>query len=340
MNNTYKTKYIFALCTLIALTEASCWSAAPDEQQIQPIALVQQIDEANERDDFAGARQLAMTITLEELEKLPDEVIAHIAESLDPSSWVRMAFKSRRLNGIVRSMPLYKLVQPHLAQNGGDLQATFFDAVIKNYPGASRVINYLIRQGVNINAQNVRDEHKKTALMETAYRGHEAIAAQLIQANADVNATDRWGDTALKYAVRNSGNVEIIRMLINHKADIHALDLNGDTLLMIAAGNGNVEAVKMLIDSGANVNVINRHGYTALMEAAYAFYNRNNRNNRNYVETVRTLLNSNADKTPIGTNGRTALDIAIQSRDDARDSRNIEQENRANAIIRLLTMGD
>ena len=50
------------------------------------------------------------------------------------------------------------------------------------------------------------------ALMTTMYRFEPEILSTLISAGADVNARNRFGETALSIAIKNN-NAEAIRML-------------------------------------------------------------------------------------------------------------------------------
>lgn len=63
------------------------------------------------------------------------------------------------------------------------------------------------------------------------------------------------------------GNLEEVKSLIRNGADINAKDKYGDTALMGASREGNLEVVKFLVQKGANINVKNEDGNTALMEA-------------------------------------------------------------------------
>lgn len=173
-----------------------------------------------------------------------------------------------------------------------------------------------------------------TALMCAAYNNHLEIVNELVNAGADVNIRDYWGNDALIYCTRkqgvdfstaeilldsgasinfenylgfnslfyalNNNNNNLFKKLIIKCYDITFTDKYGHTLLMYAANNENIEIMQYLIDSGCKVNSKNELGITALMYAAYKGYN----------DAIQILLSNHAliDKTDFL--GHTALMFA------------------------------
>ena len=88
-------------------------------------------------------------------------------------------------------------VKQHLAAgtdvNGGENSPPLFYATTKE------VLELLIANGVDVNAQNTDGE---TPLLEATYGGHKNIVELLISKGADVNANNAGGDTPLDYAIR------------------------------------------------------------------------------------------------------------------------------------------
>ena len=72
--------------------------------------------------------------------------------------------------------------------------------------------------------------------MNAAYKGHEAVTQLLLEQGADINAKDKWRETALMKAAKSmSKNSEaIIRLLLENGADINAENHDGATALAIA----------------------------------------------------------------------------------------------------------
>jgi hypothetical protein len=79
---------------------------------------------------------------------------------------------------------------------------------------------------------------------------------------------------------------------------------DGDTTLIMVAAEKSCEMVSLLIQNGADVNAVNNHGRTALMGAA--LWGR--------IESVKVLLEANADKSLRDGEGRCAMDPAQPTR--------------------------
>ena len=86
---------------------------------------------------------------------------------------------------------------------------------------------------------------------------------KLISKNADVNAADKNGTTAIMLAA-NGGRLDLIKTLVEAKADVNVSNAKGLTPLIIAAGKGHVKAAVLLIKSGADCNAKTKSGVTAL----------------------------------------------------------------------------
>jgi ankyrin repeat protein len=75
--------------------------------------------------------------------------------------------------------------------------------------------------------------------------------------------------TALMYAAHDAiGRVGVVGVLLEAGAELDATDNDGQTALMKAAADGNEEAVRLLLQAGAVVDATGKHGKTALMWAA------------------------------------------------------------------------
>ena len=91
----------------------------------------------------------------------------------------------------------------------------------------------------------------------------------LLNHNADIDAKDSRGYTALMYAAASwgAGN-PIIRLLLDAGANVNARNLYRGTALMVATGKyGHVRTVQLLLDAGANPNLRDKYGRTALWYA-------------------------------------------------------------------------
>ena len=89
----------------------------------------------------------------------------------------------------------------------------------------------------------------------------------LLQAGADVNARDDYGNTTLHYAANLRTNPEVIPeviiALLDAGADVNASGEYGNTPLHQAASrNENPEVLTLLLDAGADGTAVNDDGET------------------------------------------------------------------------------
>ena len=125
-------------------------------------------------------------------------------------------------------------------------------------------------------------------------------ADRRVVVNADINAADKYGRSALMRAAWEN-NVGKVKSLIILGANVNAAAKNGLTPLMVACIVGNVDIAGRLIAAGANVNATTQIGMTALMYAAQY----------RQVEIANTLLANGADADVAMKNGWNALDFAL-----------------------------
>ena len=94
-----------------------------------------------------------------------------------------------------------------------------------------------------------RDSDGRTLLMKAARKGNISMIENLIYSEADVNAIDNDGWTALMYAARFQNNPKALELLINAGADISAENNYGVTALLLASGFApNTKVVSVLLD--------------------------------------------------------------------------------------------
>lgn len=131
--------------------------------------------------------------------------------------------------------------------------------------GATR--SWLAREGFDSGDINGRIGNQTTPLMLAARLGMTELAAELLDAGADINLINSDGNTALWLACF-SGSLATIQLLIDRGADLDNQNDNGATALMYAASAGKTEVVLMLLKAAANTSLKTLDDFTALDLAA------------------------------------------------------------------------
>jgi ankyrin repeat protein len=147
-------------------------------------------------------------------------------------------------------------------------------------------ITALLKQNADVNASQADG---MTALHWAAYHDDVSLATQLLKAGANAKTANRYGVTPLSVACTN-GSAGIVALLLDAGAAANTTLRGGETVLMTAARTGKPGPVKALLSRGAEVNVKDRKGQTALMWAAA----------EGHAEVVSLLLAAKADfKNPL-----------------------------------------
>ena len=180
----------------------------------------------------------------------------------------------------------------------------------------------LLRAGANVNGIT-EDENMDTPLMRAVLYRNEFMIQLLMNNSANVNARNRYGDTAASLATRwgyadmlellsDPTPADMVQLLTAWKnkisysssslqsllcKNINKKNNNGYTLLMSALEMGQTQTANWLINRGADVNLQNKAGRTALMFAARA----------GLSEIVQELLKKGARANLVDKNGHSAL---------------------------------
>jgi ankyrin repeat protein len=149
--------------------------------------------------------------------------------------------------------------------------------------GNSSAVRSLLQQNADVNAPQVDGT---TALHWAVQANDLELTELLIRAGGHVTSANHAGATPLLLATVN-GNAAIMERLIKAGADPNApLTKAADTALMMASRTGKVDAVKVLLDHGAQVNAKETWGgTTALMWAV----------SEHHPEVARLLIEHGAD---------------------------------------------
>ena len=86
---------------------------------------------------------------------------------------------------------------------------------------------------------------------EAARTGDVASARALLESGNDINARDRYGQTALMLAAHR-GHAAMVDLLIEHGADLDVTAKYSLSALMLAVIAGHAEIARMLVRAGAD----------------------------------------------------------------------------------------
>ena len=103
-----------------------------------------------------------------------------------------------------------------------------------------------------------------TALHWAAFHRNEESVAELLKADAEVDAKTHYSITPLTIACR-AGDAGIVERLLEAGADANQKQKGGETPLMTTARTGSVEVAKLLLAAGAKVDAQEHRKQTALM---------------------------------------------------------------------------
>ena len=164
----------------------------------------------------------------------------------------------------------------------------------------------LLQNPFGLSLREERDKAGRTPLLLATELNKVDFARALIEAGADVNATDAKQDSPYLLAGAE-GRLEILKMSLANGADLASTNRYGGTALIPAAERGHVEVVRMLIEAGVKIDHINRLGWTALLEAILL-----SNGGTAHQEIVRLLIAAGADVNLPDNEGITPLQHAVR----------------------------
>ncbi|KAJ7595698.1 ankyrin repeat-containing domain protein [Mycena floridula] len=125
--------------------------------------------------------------------------------------------------------------------------------------GSLSLLKQFVKWGSDLNAQDMTDLFRSTALSGAAKHGQLETVKFLLEHRVDANARAGSRGSALAAAAAY-GKIEVVEYLLNHGADP-----NAHVDILQAAVYRGLEGVKLLIDKGANLQV---QGEAALRKAS------------------------------------------------------------------------
>lgn len=107
------------------------------------------------------------------------------------------------------------------------------------------------------------DRDGRTLLINAAYYNRDDVVQWLVQQGANINAQDHFGNSPLHAAVQN-GNLIIIRILLDSGADTNIQNNFGNTPIWIAKPAQPTEVFKLLLQFGADPTLKNKFDVSAI----------------------------------------------------------------------------
>ena len=178
---------------------------------------------------------------------------------------------------------------------------TWLHYAARNYR-QPEVLQTIINHGVDVNVTN---EHKITALMLACEKGNKDVINILLDAGADHNITDAYGDTWLHYAARNYWHPEVLHSLISHGVGVNATNRKNITAFMTACAKGNKDIINVLLNAGADPDKADTDGDTCLHYAARHYC---------HMEVVQALISHGIDVNVTNKKNVTSLMISCRER--------------------------
>ncbi len=138
-------------------------------------------------------------------------------------------------------------------------------------------------------------------ILDAAAAGNAGMIQTLLQLQANPNAVDSMGYSAVMYAAQ-SGYTDVVRVLLDAGADVNAISSEGWTALLLTALQGQAETATELMARGADATITFGGGFTALMVASA----------RGHAEVAAALLEGGLDVEATLSDGRTSLMAAAE----------------------------
>ena len=94
----------------------------------------------------------------------------------------------------------------------------------------------------------------ETGWEDATRRGDAQDVGHLLAKGVDIDARDRYGQTALMLAA-HAGHIEVVEVLIAHRANLNVTAKYGLSALMLAIVAGHRDAARLLADAGTDLSL-------------------------------------------------------------------------------------
>jgi ankyrin repeat protein len=142
-------------------------------------------------------------------------------------------------------------------------------------------IKLLVDNGADLENKDSNNSNA-TCLIHASIECSLEMVEELVKRNANLNATDIHGNTALMGAVLKERK-DVVKFLLSKLADSNIQNLYGNTALIYAVIRKNYDITKLLIDNHANKHYRNVENKTAI---CYALENNYNYNNQKIIDLL------------------------------------------------------
>ncbi|MFM6107600.1 MAG: ankyrin repeat domain-containing protein [Sphaerospermopsis kisseleviana] len=128
---------------------------------------------------------------------------------------------------------------------------------------STETCQWLLANNYNPEDLNQRGKNGDTALMKATRDRLYRVVKELIDAGADINATNDDHNNALWFACFGN-HYDLMNLLLEANIDINNQNDNGATVLMYGASAGKTEVVRLLLQHNPNMNLHNLDDYKAI----------------------------------------------------------------------------
>ena len=115
-----------------------------------------------------------------------------------------------------------------------------------------KIIKLLLNENVDMNKSD--QNQINIAFIHAAKNGHDETVELLLNKEADIDARDQCGKTALMRSVEY-GRFETAKFLLNRNADLNLRDKDDNTALILSAYNGYDDIMELLLKHEKNIDV-------------------------------------------------------------------------------------